>query len=153
MKHFLISSISFLTFIWIVTFVCYRVAKSFISHTNLLFTSENQALSWGLVAKKSHNFFTNPVKNPPDISSLYARVCCCCFLVAKSYLTLVIPWTVACQAPLSIGFSRQEYWSGLPSLSPGDLPDPGIPYISSIGRQIFTTELPGKPMSFLGLLK
>ena len=36
------------------------------------------------------------------------------------------PWTVACQAPLSVGFSREEYWSGLPFLSPGDLPDPGI---------------------------
>ena len=47
-------------------------------------------------------------------------------LVAKSCLTLVILWAVACQAPLSMGFSRQEYWSGLPFLSPGDLPDPGI---------------------------
>ena len=36
------------------------------------------------------------------------------------------PWTVACQAPLSMGFSRQEYWSGLAFPSPGDLPDPGI---------------------------
>ena len=36
------------------------------------------------------------------------------------------PWTVAHQAPLSMGFSRQEYWSGLPFLFPGDLPDPGI---------------------------
>ena len=35
-------------------------------------------------------------------------------------------WTVACQAPLSMGFSRQEYWSGLPCAPPGDLPDPGI---------------------------
>ena len=35
-------------------------------------------------------------------------------------------WTAAFQAPLSIGFSRQEYWSGLPCLPPGDLPDPGI---------------------------
>ena len=35
-------------------------------------------------------------------------------------------WTVALQAPLSMGFSRQEYWSGLPFPSPGDLPDPGI---------------------------
>ena len=35
-------------------------------------------------------------------------------LVAKSYLTLVTPWTVACQDPLSTGFSREEYWSGLP---------------------------------------
>ena len=47
-------------------------------------------------------------------------------LVAKLCLTLATPWTVACQAPLSMGFSRQEYWSGLPFLSPGDLPDPGI---------------------------
>ena len=36
------------------------------------------------------------------------------------------PWTVALQAPLSVGFSRQEYWSGLPFLTPGDLPDLGF---------------------------
>ena len=47
-------------------------------------------------------------------------------LVTKSCPTLVIPWTVACQAPLSMGFSRQECWSRLPFPSPGDLPDPGI---------------------------
>ena len=47
-------------------------------------------------------------------------------LVAKSCPTVATPWIVACQAPLSMGFSRQEYWSGLPSLSPGDLPEPGI---------------------------
>ena len=38
----------------------------------------------------------------------------------------VIPWTEVCQAPLSIKFSRQEYWSGLPFPSPGNLPDPGV---------------------------
>ena len=38
----------------------------------------------------------------------------------------MIPWTVTCQAPLSMGFSNQEYWSGLPFPSPGDLPNPGI---------------------------
>ena len=47
-------------------------------------------------------------------------------LVAKLCLTLVTPWTVACQAPLSVGLSTQEYWSGLPFLSPADLPNPGI---------------------------
>ena len=41
-------------------------------------------------------------------------------------LTLVTPWTVARQAPPSIGFSRQEYWSGLSYPTPGDLPDPGF---------------------------
>ena len=40
------------------------------------------------------------------------------------------PWTIACQAPLSIDFSRQDYWSGLPFPSPGDLPDPGIKHTS-----------------------
>ena len=47
-------------------------------------------------------------------------------LIAKSRPALASPWAVACQAPLSMGFSREEYWSGLPFLSPGDLPDPGI---------------------------
>ena len=47
-------------------------------------------------------------------------------LVTKSCPTLAIPWTAACQAPLSMGFSRQEYWSGLPFPSPRDLPDPEI---------------------------
>ena len=47
-------------------------------------------------------------------------------LVTKSCLTLATPWTVACQAPLSMGVSWQECWSGLPFPSPGDLPDPGI---------------------------
>ena len=47
-------------------------------------------------------------------------------LVTKSCTTLATPWNVACQAPLSMEFSKQEYWSGLPFPSPGDLPDPGI---------------------------
>ena len=46
--------------------------------------------------------------------------------VAQLCLTLATPWTVVCQAPLSLGFSREEYWSGLPFSSPGDLSDPGI---------------------------
>ena len=46
--------------------------------------------------------------------------------VAQSCPTLTTPWTVAHQAPLSMGFSRQGYWSGLPFPSPGHLPDPGI---------------------------
>ena len=47
-------------------------------------------------------------------------------LLTKSRLTLATPLTVTCQASLSMGFSRQEYWSGLPFPSPGDLPNPGI---------------------------
>ena len=55
------------------------------------------------------------------------------------------PWTIAYQAPLSMGFSRQEYWSGLPFPSPGDLPDPGIkPASPALACGFFTTEPPGK---------
>ena len=66
-------------------------------------------------------------------------------LVTKSCLTLVTPWTVARQAPLSMGFSRQEYWSGLPFPSPGDLPDPGIkPTSPALAGGFFFVEPPGK---------
>jgi len=61
--------------------------------------------------------------------------------------SFVIPWTVAHQAPLSIGFSRQEYWSGLSFPSPGDLPNLGIEpssLASCIGRRVLYTEPPGK---------
>ena len=56
------------------------------------------------------------------------------------------PWTVAYQAPASMGFSRQEYWSGLPFPSPGDLPDPGIePWSPSLQGDALTSQPPGKP--------
>ena len=55
------------------------------------------------------------------------------------------PWTVPYQAPPSMGFSRQEYWSGLPFPSPGDLPDPGIdPRSPSLRADALTSEPPGK---------
>ena len=67
-------------------------------------------------------------------------------LVAKSCPTLATPWTVAHQAPLFLGFSSQEYWSGLPFPSPGDLPDPGIKCRSSVLQEdSLQTELQGKP--------
>ena len=56
----------------------------------------------------------------------------------------VIPWTVAYQAPPSMGFTRQEYWSGLPFPSPGDLPDPGIePGSPAFQAHTLTSEPPG----------
>ena len=73
-------------------------------------------------------------------------------LVTKSCSTLATPWTVAHQTPLSMGFPRQEYWSGLPSPSPGDLPDLGIELVSpvSVGG-FFTAKTPGKPVHALFL--
>ena len=61
----------------------------------------------------------------------------------KCVLLFVTPWTVAHQAPLSVGFSRQEYWSGLPCPPPGHLPDPGMEPVSlmspALAREFFTT--------------
>ena len=59
------------------------------------------------------------------------------------------PWTVARQAPRSMGFSRQDYWSGLPCPPPGDLPKPGMEPTSLLSPALaggfFTTSAPGKP--------
>ena len=83
-------------------------------------------------------------------SYAFPSLCPC----SQSCLTLCGPMTVACQAPLSMEFSRQEYWSGLPCPTPGDLPDPGIKPMSlsspALVGGFFTTVLPGKPLSPLG---
>ena len=57
------------------------------------------------------------------------------------------PWTVACQAPLSVGFSRQEYWSGFPCPASGDIPDPGIETKShALQADSLPTKPTGKPI-------
>ena len=77
------------------------------------------------------------------------------FLSTRTYAFMLSPFTgvslfvtprmVACQDPLSMGFSRQEYWSGLPCSSPGDLPDPGIELVSpALQADFLPFELPGK---------
>ena len=64
--------------------------------------------------------------------------------------SFVTPWIVTCQAPLSMEFSRQEYWSGLPFPPPGDLPNPGVKLVSPMSPVLaggfFATETPGKPI-------
>ena len=84
---------------------------------------------------------------PSPYPNLDVCVCVCvhalsCSVVSNSFAT---PWSVACQAPLSMGFSRQEYWSELPFPSPGTLPDPGIKPTSLVspamaGRFLTTRE-------------
>ena len=60
-------------------------------------------------------------------SKISLRLIYACVLSCFSHVQpIVTPWTIACQAPLSMGFSKQEYWKGLPFPSPRDLPDPGI---------------------------
>ena len=63
------------------------------------------------------------------------------------------PWTVACQALQSMGFSRQEYWSGLPFPSPGNLPDPGTePRSPTLQADALPSEPPGKPYNVPGIV-
>ena len=69
-------------------------------------------------------------------------------LVSKLCPALVTQQTVAYQAPLSLEFPRQEYWSGLPLPSPGDLPDPGIkPMSPALAGRFFPAEPQGKPIN------
>ena len=70
-------------------------------------------------------------------------------VVSSSFAT---PWTVALQAPLSMGFTRQDYWSGLLFASPGDLPDSGIESGSSaLQVDSLPSESPGKPQQSVNI--
>ena len=71
---------------------------------------------------------------------------CACVLSGQSCLTLCALWTVAHQASLPMGFFWQEYWSGLPLPSPGDLPDPGIKPESPVSPALQVDALPAEPL-------
>ena len=65
--------------------------------------------------------------------------------------SFMIPWTLACQAPLYMGFPRQEYWSGLPFPTPEDFPKQGNkPKSPELACGFFTAEIPGKPSPWFG---
>ena len=67
-------------------------------------------------------------------------------MLLSCVLVVATPQTVALQAPLSLGFLKQEYWSGLPFTSPGDLPDPEMePRSPTLQADALTSEPPGKP--------
>ena len=74
-----------------------------------------------------------------------------CVLVVLSCLTLATLWTVARQAPLSMGFSRKEYWSGLPFPPPGDLPNPDQIWVSVWQEDSLTSELPKASINNRGI--
>ena len=78
-----------------------------------------------------------------------SRSVCAMCSIAQLCPTLATSWTVALQAPLSMGFSRQEYWSGLPFPSPGDLPNPGMELAySALGGGILYHWTSGKPLGW-----
>ena len=82
------------------------------------------------------------------VSELRSQCVCVCALLLSHVQLFVTPWTVDCQASLSMEFSRQEYWSGLPFLPPGNLPDPGIdpasPASTALAGRFSTAVPPGK---------
>ena len=87
-------------------------------------------------------------KNDPPNCPINAWYVCSALRGSVMCDPFVTPWTVALQAPLSMEFSRQEYWSGFPFPSPGDLPDPGTELTSlvspALAARFFTTAPPGK---------
>ena len=90
------------------------------------------------MTKTEKGFVENNSVYTIDDSCLHA-----CSVMSNSFAT---PWTVADQAPLSMGFSTQNYWSGLSCLPPGDLPDPGIKSASpGLQADSLLSEPPGKP--------
>ena len=86
-------------------------------------------------------------------ATVLGSLCCVCGVLSHfSHVQLFTTlWTVGCQAPLSMGFSRQEYWSGFPCPSPENSPDPGIEPVSHISPALaggfFTTSITGKPLA------
>ena len=75
-------------------------------------------------------------------------VCMCVHQSLSHVQIFVTPWTIACQAPLSIGFHRQDYWSGFPFHPPGIFPTRDrtcVSYVSCIADRFFTAEPPGRP--------
>ena len=93
------------------------------------------------------NIFINSLAVTPISPQTPDPLPCCCSVTKRVWL-FGTPWTVAHQAPLSTGLPRQEYWSGLPFPSLGDLPNQGIePESPALADRFFTAEPPGKPHS------
>ena len=88
----------------------------------------------------------------PGFKSRLPQPCCCVVLSHLVVSDSCDPWTVAHQAPLFMGVSRQEYWSGLPFPSPGDRPDPGIePRSPALQADSLPIELPALVCFFMQL--
>ena len=100
-----------------------------------LFSNFFERFFWGLIT--TYWVFRTQLKIEQD-------TLCPCESESEVVSDSATPWTVAYQAPLSMGLSRQEYWSGLPFPSPGDLPKPGIePRSPTLQADTLNSEPPG----------
>ena len=138
--HFLIRLVVFCCF-WVNIFLCRLCVGCFFSWANFL---------WDIQIEKKPGLCSRlrtVLSNLGPFTHLIWKWKCSLFTSVWLFAT---PWTVACQAPLSMEFSRKEYWSGLPFPSAGDLPDPGIElacFMSKLHWQVGSLPLvpPGKP--------
>ena len=90
------------------------------------FRQRHRTVQWNMpmIPQRKSN---GPACQNFDVNLLPLLLTCVCVCVSRSVISFfATPWTVACQAPLSMEFSRQEYWSRLPFPSPGDLSHPGL---------------------------
>ena len=123
------------------------------SSSNLFFSSQ-QMRNKCLMSSDSYVFSDSLIAQIPSFLKMIwcniMCVCVCVFELLSRVRFLATPWTIARQAPLSMGFSRQEYWSGLPFPSPGDLPnleiEPGSPALQA---DSLPSEPQGKPQNTL----
>ena len=123
-------------------YTCRRVISG-LGGSSIFFIFWGNPILFFLVAMPIYISFNSPHSCQHSSALLFLMMWVCS--VTQLYVT-VTPWTIACQAPFSMQFSRQEYWSGLPFPSPGDLLEPGIkPTSPALVGRFFTTEPPGSP--------
>ena len=101
---------------------------------------------YGPHVQKEETFTSHTLSFPASYDCFPTSLDLECAVCAQVGLLFGTPWTVAPQTPLSMEFSRQDYWNGLPFPPPGDLPDPGIKLLSpTLASRFFTAEPSGKP--------
>ena len=107
--------------------------------------AHSSILSWKIPSTHTHTHTHTTHLNVCVVSSQDSPMCCA-WSLSRAWLFATFQ-TVAHQAPLPMGFSRQEYWSGLPCPPPGDLPNPGIvPRSPTLQADSLPSEPPGKPL-------
>ena len=136
------------TWIWIQLFTSYlyEILDLFL---NLFYTSVFSPTKWGCQSATQRLCYRIVVRHKRVYrANLFLQSCICACLLSHVWLFVTL-WTVACQAPLSMEFSRQEYWSGLPFPTPGDVPDLGIEPMSHVSPALaggfFIAAPPRKP--------
>ena len=143
-----------------ISFIFYAISMKYITHSKLssIFLLSNLLehcsvissqriclkLDWSLeINVKMFSIFSS------CLYGLMGNTYCCCCLVAKSCPILLRPHRLAHQGPLSMGFPRQEYWKGLPFLSPWDISNQEIlPMSPTLAGEFFPTESLGKPNTY-----